>query len=384
MLKSLTRLGALAMLCLPAGVMANTLTPATFSATIGVGETVSVNKTVTLSDSGPATSRVDVFFLADNTGSMGGILNSVKNGAGQILNAISGGDPRFAGIDVGFGVGRYLGDPREFGGSPAVRANAAYQLQQSITTSQASAQTAINGWFASGGGDGPEANFFGLHQVATSGGPTDGIGSTDVAGGLSTGADTGWRSGAGKVVVWFGDAVSHTTTVDQAEAIAALTANGVTVVGINTQSANNGIDQSGQASAITSATGGSLTNGVTGANLNATIESILAAVSDAIATIDLEFATTGDTSGLDISFTCTDAAGCTGVTPGSSRTFRMDITGTSPGYYEFDTSVVGLAGAVERDFITVTGGPVPVPEPGTLALLMVGLAGIAGARRLKA
>ncbi|MGG5891159.1 hypothetical protein ACLF3G_29235, partial [Falsiroseomonas sp. HC035] len=122
--------------------------------------------------------------------------------------------------------------------------------------------------FASGGGDTPEANFFGLQQVATSGGATDGLGSTDVAGGFGTGANTGWRSGAGKVVVWFGDASSHTTTVSQAEAIAALQANGVTVVGINTQSAGFGIDQSGQASANTGATGGTLTNVVTGANLN--------------------------------------------------------------------------------------------------------------------
>ena len=39
----------------------------------------------------------DVVFLMDNTGSMGGPINSTKRNAQSILDAISGGDPRFAG-----------------------------------------------------------------------------------------------------------------------------------------------------------------------------------------------------------------------------------------------------------------------------------------------
>jgi len=194
--------GAAAVLVWPGLGFAGSITPDSFSATIAVGETIAVDKTVTLDDTGPAVSKVDVFFLSDNTGSMGGTISIVKDNASTILGAIAGADPRFAGIDVGFGVGRYLGDPSE----PSEDEFTAYQLQQAITTVQADAQSAIDGWFASGGGDTPEANFFALHQVATEGAATDG--------GLSTGQVTGWRDGAGRVIVWFGDAESHTVTVD--------------------------------------------------------------------------------------------------------------------------------------------------------------------------
>ena len=57
--------------------------------------------------------KADVVFLMDNTGSMGGMITSTRTNAVNILNKISGGDPRFAGIDVQFGVATFWGDPRE-------------------------------------------------------------------------------------------------------------------------------------------------------------------------------------------------------------------------------------------------------------------------------
>ena len=64
--------------------------------------------------------RADVVFLMDNTGSMGGPINSTKRNAQSILDAISGGDPRFAGIDTHYGVSTYWGDPREYLSSSAI------------------------------------------------------------------------------------------------------------------------------------------------------------------------------------------------------------------------------------------------------------------------
>ena len=57
--------------------------------------------------------KADVVFLMDNTGSMGGVITSTRTNAVNILNKIGGGDSRFEGIDVQFGVATFWGDPRE-------------------------------------------------------------------------------------------------------------------------------------------------------------------------------------------------------------------------------------------------------------------------------
>ncbi|MDP6080488.1 MAG: SMP-30/gluconolactonase/LRE family protein, partial [Arenicellales bacterium] len=64
--------------------------------------------------------RADIVFSMDNTGSMGGIISSTKRAARKILDRISGGDPRFKGIDVQFAVTTYWGDPREHGSGTSV------------------------------------------------------------------------------------------------------------------------------------------------------------------------------------------------------------------------------------------------------------------------
>ena len=87
-------------------------------------------------------------------------------------------------------MGSYDGDPREgnpIASPPAPNLTASYSRQRMITDDTASVAAGIATWAAGGGGDGPEANFFALHQVATSGGATDGVGATDP--GLATGLD---------------------------------------------------------------------------------------------------------------------------------------------------------------------------------------------------
>ena len=57
--------------------------------------------------------KADVVFLMDNTGSMGSVISATKASASNILNKISGDDPRFKGLNVQFGVATYWGDPKE-------------------------------------------------------------------------------------------------------------------------------------------------------------------------------------------------------------------------------------------------------------------------------
>lgn len=323
---------------------AASITPGSYTSSLAEGQSITVQRTVTIDSSGPAANLVDVFFLADNTGSMGGAIRTVRDNAQLILDALAGADSRFAGIDVAFGVGYYRGDPREFG-SASDAATRAYGLQQPITASISDVRAAIDGWRASGGGDGPEANFFALHQVASSGGPTDGVGSTDR--GFETGYDTGWRPNAARVIVWFGDYRSHTTSVDLDEVIKALTQNNVTVAAINTRAESSGINAYSQASDIAEATDGTLTNRVSGTDR--TIDAILNAVEAATATVDLTLQTSGDTSGLTIGFSCASPEGCEDVLPGESRIFDMTITGDTLGTYEYEVVAPRITGAVAQD-----------------------------------
>lgn len=371
-------------LLLPLGAQAGSITPATVDATIDVGETLVINKEVFTDEGG--VSKADVFFLMDDTGSMGGTINAVKAAASALLTQLQGQI-----TDVAFGVGSYDRDPSESTNrvvdgrnvdpiGPAL--SSPYTQQQAVTTNTASVQNAINSWAASGGGDLPEANFFALHQIATDGAATDGLGTDDA--GLGTGLATGWRPGAARFVVWFGDASSHTATVDEAEAIAALTANNVTVIGMNNSGAGSGIDLFSQASNITNATGGVMFNNFSSTPTSDVAGQIADLVGEAGSTLDLTLEVDGGIpDGLDISFTCTSVEGCDDVEGGESRTFDMTITGLAEGIYNFNVIAPGVAGAVERDRIVVGEPTASVPVPSSLALFGVALLGLFRASRTR-
>jgi hypothetical protein len=318
---------------------AGSLSPSTYSNNIQVGQTVSVNRTVTLDPD--TVGKLDILFLADNTGSMGSAIANVKANAQSLLQGLSN-----TYSDIQIGVAKYGSDPSEFNSSYAKysRSRAAYKLLEPVNggTIQNSV-AAINLWTASNGGDWPEANFFALHQAATSG---------DSINGFYTGYDTKWRSDAKKVIIWFGDAYSHTSTVNQTQAIQALVGNDITVLAILTQtgdlSLTDGINKDSQATSITSATGGIYQTSTTSALTN-TISSLITQTTS----LDLQFDTQGNTSGLNISFTCTDSQGCNDVPGGASRQFRMDIRGLTRGTYNFATRVSNVSGAVANDTITV-------------------------------
>ena len=199
----------------------------------------------------------DIYFLADTTGSMGGVLANVKANAASILSQVDGvaSDPRY-------GAGDYKDFP-----VPASSVYA-YKNGASIPGSDdngAAAVAAINAWSASGGSDGPEANLFALHKLITS---------------------AGFRADATKIVVWFGDAPGHDPVcnalsgegdITQASVTAELVAAKVKVIAVSTTTGYpNGLDDdpvatsfdygvcgapggsTGQATAIATATGGAV------------------------------------------------------------------------------------------------------------------------------
>ena len=67
---------------------ADSISPTSYAADLGVGNSVTVRKTVTVT-SAPTTAVVDVVFLFDITGSMGGAIAGAKSSAANILNSLS-------------------------------------------------------------------------------------------------------------------------------------------------------------------------------------------------------------------------------------------------------------------------------------------------------
>lgn len=158
---------AAAVTACPGQAIAGSISPGTFNASIAIGETVKVVKKIVTD---PGGGLVDFLLLADNTGSMGGVINNVKTVANQLVTDLK---TTYAGAQ--FAVARYLGDPSESGES----FSSAYQVLQKNTASETDTVTAINSWFASGGGDFPEANFYALQQGVQNGATTcPGLGST--------------------------------------------------------------------------------------------------------------------------------------------------------------------------------------------------------------
>jgi hypothetical protein len=199
--------------------VAATVTPPSVSVTLDPGDSTSLTKTVTTPTIPP---NPDIAFLADTTGSMGGALANVQTNASTVLSTILIAQPT-----AQFSVSEYRDIGDAFG---------RFRVNQALTANQTDVQNAISGWSAGGGGDTPEAQLSALNDVAT--------------------GAAGWRSGSTRIAVWFGDQPGHDPSdgVTEASATAALISAGVQVVAVDVSN----LDSTGQATGITSATGGSL------------------------------------------------------------------------------------------------------------------------------
>jgi len=251
-----------------------TVNPEVNDLRLGECDTVKEKVTVTIPASA-AVAPADIYFLADNTGSMTTVIAAVQAGASAILSGLGS----LTGLQ--FGVGEY----RDF--DNAGDTSLAFQNLQPVTPNTAAVTTAINTWSASGGGDLPEAQFYALDQVAGSGA-------------------IGWRAGVKHIVVWLGDAPGHDPIcaaasglaydITEASVSAKLVANQVTVLAVSVFDGSadpNGLNDDptdlggplnaaytacgtpggtpGQATRIAAATGGIVVNGVDPSAVVATI-----------------------------------------------------------------------------------------------------------------
>ncbi|MDH5259108.1 MAG: hypothetical protein OEX07_13925, partial [Gammaproteobacteria bacterium] len=213
--------------------MADSITPTSYSDSLAVGESATITKTVTINQEiGGAVA--DVLFLFDTTGSMSPTIDTAKTQATAIMTGLA------ALGDFNFGVGRYDDFPTSPYGSPG---DSPWTLEQNLTATIGSAQTAIDGLVAVGGNDDPESQLTALTAATT---------------------DVSWREHSAKFIIWFGDQPGHEGTeagypgtATTASTIAALAAVGDT--GIIVNAINSGdLDATGQATTITTASGGGL------------------------------------------------------------------------------------------------------------------------------
>jgi hypothetical protein len=229
--------------------------PQEVNITLSPGGETTVDKVV---HTPPIVPKPDIYFLADTTGSMGGVLANVKANAASILSQVDSvaSDPRY-------GAGDYKDFP--------VQASSVYAFKNgasipAVDDDGAAASAAIAAWSASGGADGPEANLFALHKLI---------------------AAAAFRGDSTKIVVWFGDAPGHDPVcsalsgeadVTEATVTAELVAAKVKVIAVSTTTGYpNGLDDDpvatsfdygacadppggspGQATRIATATGGAV------------------------------------------------------------------------------------------------------------------------------
>jgi hypothetical protein len=319
--------------------LADSISPASYSAALDVGESVTIKKTVTVSAGRPTTARADIFFLTDTTGSMGGTINTVKSNFGAIAAGLGG--------DIAFGVGQFKDVGDVF----------AYNLDQDITTSIATAQAAIDTWSASGGGDFPEQALYALSEVANT---------------------TSWRAGAKKIVLLAGDAPAKTDLKSQADVVSDLVAAGVTVESIDVGGLNSDGQFDGAGSIYAGGVAGEYFTSF-GADLVDTIDAAIGSAFANYSNVTLGIA--GVPAGVGVSFT--PIGGISGLFDRSiERSFDFDLTftGLTPGTYDF--SIYGLVDggivATELDSITVSGS---VPEPTTWAMMIFGLFAVGSTMR---
>jgi hypothetical protein len=197
------------------------VSPASVSKDADPGTSFNVDKVVTTPEILP---KPDVVLLIDVTASMTGSIENIKTNLVNVISDVSRVQPNAQFAVASFGDFR---DPNRF------------QVDQALTSDPLALQNAVNSLKAELGEDEPEDWINALFQ-------------------LSTGAVT-FRDGSSRIIVLVSDAPSHEPsnghTLD-GDTIVALEGKTIRVIGVNVGVKH--LDQLGQATKVTTATGGAI------------------------------------------------------------------------------------------------------------------------------
>jgi hypothetical protein len=283
------------------------------------GDTATKQVKFSVTVPGTTVTAMDVVFLIDTTGSYGDDINSLQANSQALIDNLSG-----RGIDVQFGVASFADYPflpYGYGGS----GDRAFYANQPITKDVAAVKAAINGLDnpLHDGEDTPESQLEGLYQVATGAGrDLNGNGNFGDTGDLLP-VNIGWRTGSLRVVLLATDARFHDPDVDTSypcsgckaagftETIAALRANGITVIGLNSG------DAYADLSRVASATGGTVYS-LTAANIAQTIAQ---AITDKLSSVSLSVKVVSGGDWVDQA----SLQSFDGVLPGQTREFTINL-----------------------------------------------------------
>ena len=182
-------------LCMVVLNVSASISPSLVERDLKADECYTVIKTVKIP---PMPPKADVIFAFDLTATMSGIINEAKSKAEQIMNTSIASYPE---VSFTFGVMSYMDYPNLYEscsynalyGHPG---DYAYSLDQLLTTSTAAVANAINSLVLGNGGDGP-ADYTRIFYESYND------------------SNIGWRTGAKKLLINFGDSIPHDCNLNE-------------------------------------------------------------------------------------------------------------------------------------------------------------------------